>query len=64
MKKLKGPKGWLIDSGLIPIRAASVPVTVEHDEGKPGLFSMVAYSGGLLPVKGYKFPVILDLQGV
>lgn len=49
---------------LVPIRAESVPVTVEHDEGKPGLFSMVAYSGGLLPVKGYKFPVILDLQGV
>lgn len=49
---------------LTPIRAASVPVTVEHDEGKPGLFSMVAYSGGLLPVKGYKFPVILDLNGV
>lgn len=49
---------------LVPIRAASVPVTVEHDDGKPGLFSMVAYSGGLLPVKGYKFPVILDLQGV
>lgn len=49
---------------LVPIRAASVPVTVQHDEGKPGLFSMVAYSGGLLPVKGYKYPVILDLQGV
>lgn len=49
---------------LTPIRAASVPVKVEHDEGQPGLFSMVAYTGGLLPVKGYKFPVILDLQGV
>lgn len=67
MKKhslVKLPKGWQVGSGLIPIRAESVPVTVEHDEGKPGLFSMVAYSGGLLPVKGYKFPVILDLQGV
>jgi phage major head subunit gpT-like protein len=49
---------------LLPIRAESVPVTVEHDDGKPGLFSMVAYTGGLLPVKGYKYPVILDLKGV
>jgi hypothetical protein len=49
---------------LTPIRAESVPVKVDHEEGKPGLFSMVAYSGGLLPVKGYKYPVILDLKGV
>jgi phage major head subunit gpT-like protein len=49
---------------LLPIRAESVPVSVEHSDDKPGVFSMVAYTGGLLPVKGYKYPVILDLKGV
>lgn len=32
--------------------------------GKPRRFSILAYSGGLLPVEGFEYPVICDLSGL
>jgi phage major head subunit gpT-like protein len=32
--------------------------------GKPRRFSILAYSGGLLPVEGFPYPVICDLAGL
>lgn len=32
--------------------------------GKPRRFSILAYSGGLLPVEGFPYPVICDLSGL
>ena len=34
------------------------------DAGKPRRFTILAYSGGLLPVEGFPVPVIVDLSGL
>lgn len=33
-------------------------------EGKPRRFTILAYSGGILPVEGFEYPVIVDLSGL
>jgi hypothetical protein len=33
-------------------------------DGKPRRFTILAYSGGLLPVDGFEYPVIVDLAGL
>lgn len=40
-------------------------LTLTASEGsKPRRFSMLAYSGGILPVEGFEHPVVVDLSGL
>ena len=41
-----------------------VPITLKAAGGKPRRFKILAYSGGVLPVEGFQYPVIVDLQGL
>lgn len=34
------------------------------EAGKPRRFNIVAYNGGLLPIDGFEYPVVVDLQGL
>ena len=42
--------------------STELTLTAAADDGKPRRFEMQAYNGGTLPVKGYSYPVVVDLS--
>ena len=43
----------------------NTPLTITAAAGgKPRRFSILAYTGGILPVDGFDLPVVVDLQGL
>ena len=42
----------------------NAPITLKAAPGKPRRFKILAYTGGLLPVTGFQYPVIVDLSGL
>lgn len=44
--------------------ALTAALTLTSAAGKPRRFSILAYSGGTLPVEGFPLPVIVDLSGL
>lgn len=48
---------------MIPIRL-NASITMKAAAGKPRRFSILAYSGGKLPVEGFPAPVVVDLTGL
>ena len=42
--------------------STELTLSASADDGKPRRFAMQAYNGGTLPVKGYDYPVVVDLS--
>lgn len=47
-----------------PLTLTAAVALNASEAGKPRRFSIVAYNGGILPIDGFEYPVVVDLQGL